>query len=67
MPLTLTVRGICHKRGVYGTQETQNHRQGVGDLLQRRIGVEMRLEPAERELHRASPPLSVGTSIDRNP
>ena len=33
-----------------------DHRQPVDDRLERRLGLEMRSQPAERELHRANPP-----------
>src|SRR4029077_3699860 len=41
--------------------------QLVGNGGRIRIGVERRLQPGERELHRLSPPSSVGTSRAANP
>ncbi len=43
------------------------HDQKRGDLLGRRRGVEMGLEPGERRLHRAGPVASDGTSSGRKP
>src|SRR3546814_12522072 len=42
-------------------------RQPLEDRRQVRIGIEMRLEPAQRELHAPTPPLSVGTSSAEQP
>ena len=39
----------------------------VDDRVEARVGFEMLLEPAERELHAPTPPLSVGTSSAEKP
>ena len=41
--------------------------QPVGDVVERGIGIEMAAEPRQRELHRVSPPASVGTSSAAKP
>ena len=42
-------------------------RQTLGDLVDGRVGLQMLLEPGQRELHRASPPARLGTSKAENP
>ena len=44
-----------------------DRRQLVGDLGERGLGVEMILEPGQREFHDDSPPESVGTSSTEKP
>ena len=44
-----------------------DHGERADDLLQRGIGVEMLLQPGQGEFHRASPPVSVGTSNGTKP
>ncbi len=39
----------------------------LGDALDPGVGFEMGLQPAERELHRASPPVMLGTSPAAKP
>ena len=44
-----------------------DHGELVGKRLQRLVGVEMLLQPGEREFHELSPPASVGTSSGLKP
>ena len=44
-----------------------DHGEGARDRLDIRIGVEMLLQPLQRELHRVSPPVIEGTSSGTNP
>src|SRR5581483_10722118 len=44
-----------------------NHGEPVGELLDRLVGVEMVLQPGEREFHVLSPPASEGTSSGLKP
>ena len=44
-----------------------DRRQLVGDLVERGLGVEVVLEPGQREFHDDSPPDSVGTSSTEKP
>ena len=45
--------------------ETEHH-QAAHDFIERRVGLEMRFEPAERRLHRV-PDTSEGCSSGRKP
>ena len=44
-----------------------DHGELVGERFQRLVGVEMFLQPGEREFHVLSPPASVGTSSGLKP
>ena len=44
-----------------------DHGELVGELFQRLVGVEMFLQPGEREFHELNPPASVGTSSGLKP
>ena len=44
-----------------------DHGELVDDLVERRVGVEMLLQPGEGEFHELNPPASVGKSSGRKP